>query len=162
MFGSFVPLPGALEVKNRPWEVIATSSAPQLAQTWFPSSPAAEEWCDLGHRGLGKCQDEEGHSQKTGSRRGLGGLGTVRAQWDGQPLGPVPSHRAVVNSIGSFWSFEVKTGGAKPHSHSCSLEVAPQRVRGGEAGRGVRWLGAPQSRGPGFEPSTLAAQSYAF
>lgn len=60
-------------------------------------SPTTKELRDLGHKGLGKCQGEEGHSQPRGSPRKLShrqfsGLGTFGAQWD--------SHRVWLHLIG--------------------------------------------------------------
>ena len=110
LFKSFVPLLIlALSVKNRFYIVMVKSSDSRPTQTWFISSPATSELCDMGHRGLGKCWGQERQSQPRGSPGKL----SHRVWWPGyirgtaqQPLCLASSNRVAGSITGSFWSFQ--------------------------------------------------------
>lgn len=91
----------ALSVKNRFCTVVVKSSGSLLTQTWFRSSLATQELCDLGHKGLGKCRQKEWCSQPEGlswkaESWGVWQPGYIQGMM-GQPQSLASSHKAAVS-----------------------------------------------------------------
>lgn len=137
------------------------SSDSRPTQTWFISSPATSELCDVGHRGLGKCWGQERHSQPRGSpgklSHGVRWPGYIRGTAQ-QPLCLASSNRDAGSSSGSFWSFQKCGILSEGRWHKASYSVSPWKQNlnpssaGERQGRVVGRPGALQPGCSGFEP----------